>query len=60
MIYAVIFLIVIVVLYGVDSAYHNIMKAVKKNDPKIGEKLNIPLYSIYAYYKWRKEIKNGN
>ena len=60
MIYAVIFLIVIVVLYGVDSSCHNLMREAKRNDSNMIKKLDIPLYSIYAYYKWRKEIKNAN
>ena len=60
MIYAAIFLIVIVVLYGVDNSCHNLMREAKRNDPNIIKKLDIPLYSIYVYYKWRKEIKNAN
>jgi hypothetical protein len=36
------------------------MKEARKNHPEIKAKLNIPFYSIYAYYKWRKEIKNAN
>ena len=60
MIYAVLFLLVIAVLYGIDTSCNNLMRKVKINDPKIMKKLEIPLYSIYAYYKWRKEMKNGN
>lgn len=60
MIYSVIFLIGVVVFYGIDTSCHNIMKETKRNDPKINKKLDIPFYSIYAYYKWRKEIKNAN
>ncbi len=59
MIYAVIFLIAIVVSYTIDSSCYNMMKEVRKNNPKIKSKLEIPFYSIYDYYKWRKEIKNG-
>lgn len=60
MIYAVMFLIAIVVLYGIDSSCHKIMREAKRNDPKMIKKLDIPFYSIYTYYKWRKEIKNAN
>lgn len=60
MIYAVLFLIAVVVFYGIDTSCHNIMSKVKKHDPKINKKLDLPFYSIYAYYRWRKEIKNAN
>ncbi len=60
MIYIVMCLIVIAVIYGFDSSYYRLMKEARKNHPEIKAKLNIPFYSIYAYYKWRKEIKNAN
>lgn len=59
MIYSAIFLIAVVVFYGIDTTCHNIMKLVQ-NDPKIKKRLEIPFYSIFAYYKWRKEMKNAN
>ena len=60
MIYAVLFLLAIVVLYGIDNSCHNLMRVAKKNDPKMIKKLDIPFYSIYVYYKWRKEMKDEN
>jgi hypothetical protein len=46
-------------LYGANDACNNIMRKVHKNNQNELNKLNIPLYPIYSWIKFKKENLNN-